>query len=212
MNGFGNDDARQERWEWRRLRLGSPHPHCAVCGMDNLQALCRTRKTAARPSRVLCANDRLRQRHLSDRAIEARLRTFALAGYHDPTCFICGENDLRTLELQHVVGRANSGLVVPYCGNCHAIASDYQEDLPLNLLAHGVERSPLLLQAAFDFGLAIAVGALSIHATGATETTFWALAAVALVAWAVWNIAADQHFSTALGPGYGDAVPAPVPR
>ena len=52
MNGFGNDDARQERWERRRLRLGSPHPHCAVCGMDNLQALCRTRKTAARPSRV----------------------------------------------------------------------------------------------------------------------------------------------------------------
>ena len=141
-----------------------------------------------------------------------RLLRLATAGYHDPSCLFCSEADLRTLQLHHVSGEANSILGVPLCGNCHAIVSDQQEDLPLDLRLRDPDRRPLLLQAAFNFGLAIITGMIGLGSKDGTETAFWAIITVGLIAWAVWDIAADGHFAARFGADYSDAVPAPVPR
>lgn len=212
MSGFENGDHRAIRWEKRRLRSGEPNPECSVCGFADLRALCCVRGRTSQTIRTICTNDRLKEQALSDSARTRKLLRLATAGYHDPSCLFCSEADLRTLQLHHVSGEANSILGVPLCGNCHAIVSDQQEDLPLDLRLRDPDRRPLLLQAAFNFGLAIITGMIGLGSKDGTETAFWAIITVGLIAWAVWDIAADGHFAARFGADYSDAVPAPVPR
>jgi hypothetical protein len=148
----------------------------------------------------------------TERASKAKLRKFAKQGYDDPICFQCWERDLRTINLHHVAGEANSSLCVPLCANCHDVASDTQEDLVGGLRLRDPDRRPLVLQAAFDLGLSIMAGAVAISAREATEATFWGLIAVALAGWAIWNLTADMHFATQFGSDYSAGVMAPVPR
>ena len=211
MSGFENGDHRAIRWEKRRLRSGEPNPECSVCGFADLRALLRSRTDFANYSddlhkRSFEGASSVRQRPHEEAAASAT------AGYHDPSCLFCSEADLRTLQLHHVSGEANSILGVPLCGNCHAIVSDQQEDLPLDLRLRDPDRRPLLLQAALNFGLAIITGMIGLGSKDGTETAFWAIITVGLIAWAVWDIAADGHFAARFGADYSDAVPAPVPR
>lgn len=208
---FGDDDQRAIRWEKRRLRLGDCEPRCERCGFGDFRALSSLRKQGSQRLRTICANDRLKERNLSQSALFNKLRRFAQAGYDDPACLLCLESDLRTLQLHHLAGEANSNLLVPLCGNCHAIVSDRQEDLPIDLRLRDPDRRPLALQAAFNFGLAIVTGIVSIDSTNATETAFWAMVTMALIAWAVWDLAADTDFAARFGADYSVGVPAMVP-
>jgi hypothetical protein len=119
---------------------------------------------------------------------------------------------MRTLQLHHLAAEANSTLTVPLCGNCHAIVSDQQEDLPTDLRLRDPDRRPLALQAAFNLGLAILTGIISIDSTNATETALWAIITAALIAWAVWDLAADTDFAARFGADYSVGVPAMVPQ
>jgi hypothetical protein len=70
------------------------------------------------------------------------------------------------------------------------------------------------LEAAFDLGLAFILIMMAV-ADGAENTSravMLAAAALALVAWGVWNLAADEHFKNVLGPAYDRAIPAEIPR
>jgi hypothetical protein len=212
MMPFGDENQRAIRWEKRLLRLGDSSPRCGDCGFDDFRALSSFSKRGSDRARMICANDRLKQGGLSPNASANKLRRFAAAGYDDPSCLLCGESHLKALELHHVAASANSALPVPLCGNCHAVASDQQEDLPVDLRLRDSERRPLLLQAAFNFGLAILTGIISVDAGDATKTAFWAMVTVALIAWAVWDIAADTDFAARFGPDYSAGVSAPVPQ
>jgi len=92
------------------------------------------------------------------------------------------------------------------------MVSDQQEDLPLDLRLRDPERRPLALQAAFNFGLAILTGFIGIDSANATEMAFWAIITAALIAWGVWDIAADTDFAARFGADYSVGVPATVPR
>jgi hypothetical protein len=212
MITFGDDDQRAIRWEKRRLRLGDSEPRCDGCGFDDFRALWSIRKRNSQRLRTICANDRLKEQSTSQGALANKLRRFAQTGYDDPACLLCHEGDLRTLQLHHLAAEANSNLIVPLCGNCHAIVSDKQEDLPTDLRLRDPDRRPLALQAAFNFGLAILTGIISIDSTNATETALLAIITAALIAWAVWDLAADTDFATRFGADYSVGVPAMVPR
>ena len=41
-----------------------------------------------------------------------------------PRCVVCGESDWHCLEGHHVAGKANDGLAVILCRNCHRKQSD----------------------------------------------------------------------------------------
>ena len=76
------------------------------------------------------------------------------------------------------------------------------------------DRTALALEAVFDFGLAAILGmmAASDGAENASRGGFFAAVALLLVAWGLWNVAADSHFKNALGPSYDLAIPAEIPR
>ena len=210
MTGRDNDIPRKARHERKRLILGSPDPTCAQCGSKNVCSLRRI--GTGKRTQILCDNCCAKQKPLSQRARKARVLRFAEAGYAEPTCLTCGESDLRAMELHHMAAAANSNLLVPSCGNCHAIESDDQEDLLVDLRLRDTTRRPLALQAAFDFGLASILFLLAAASKEAqTMRTFYGLVAIALIAWATWNIAADQHFSEQFGSDYSSGVPVPVP-
>ncbi|MGA8575270.1 MAG: hypothetical protein WB609_06195 [Candidatus Cybelea sp.] len=76
------------------------------------------------------------------------------------------------------------------------------------------ERSALLLQAAFEFGLGAMLGMFAAWDGVQGETArciFLGTASLLLFAWAAWNISADSYFEGVLGAGYDRAIPAPVP-
>jgi hypothetical protein len=157
-------------------------------------------------------NDKLKESGISDTSRSSKARRFTEAGYVAPSCLFCHEPDLCVLQLHHVAGQANSELLVPLCGNCHLIVSDDQSDLPANVLSGDLHRRPLVLQAAFNFGLAIVTGIISTDSPDGTEAVFWALVTVGLIAWGVWDIAADGYFLVAFGLDYSEGILAPVPR
>jgi hypothetical protein len=210
MNDFRREITTATRWEKKRQRLGFPDPHCAVCEMNDIRSLARIAGSADREGIVLCSNDRKKARPMREPTRQKRLRLFARAGYVDPSCLLCGERDLRTLELHHLCGEANSSFVVPLCRNCHDVVSDGQEAFGF-LRLRDINRRPLVLQAAFDVGLGLIAGSMAVCAPDTTRQVCWGLAAAVLVAWAVWNLAADNHFADLYGADYSSGVPAPVP-
>jgi hypothetical protein len=142
-------------------------------------------------------------------------KQFCDAGFAMPMCVVCRESDLCALELDHIAGRANSTQLVALCANCHAIKSDMAEDAPMAALRHAdANRSALALQAAFELGLAAILslfGAVELRDGEAGRVVFFGIAAAVLIAWAIWNLCADEHFTEILGPGYDKAIAAVVP-
>ena len=157
-------------------------------------------------------NDKIKERGLSDASRANKMRRFAEAGYAAASCLFCRESDIAVLQLHHVAGQANSDLLVPLCGNCHLIVSDEQIELPATVLSGDLQRRPLVLQAAFNFGLAIITGIMSADSSDGSKAVFWALVTAGLIAWGVWDIAADGHFTVTFGLDYSAGVPAVVPR
>ena len=123
---------------------------------------------------------------------------------------------LQILEGDHVAHAANSEFIAPLCGNHHAIKSHMAETGPVAALRlRDPERRALVLQAAFEFGLAAILAMFAVW-EGANEETarciFFGVASAGLFAWATWNLAADEYFADAYGLDYDRGVPLPVPR
>lgn len=196
------------------LRLGSDMPKCSKCGNDDRRVLCYIPQ--GRRSQILCRNCRARRRPMTVAAAARKARQFAAAGYDRPACVVCNESALALLELDHLCGAANSSRVQPLCANHHAIKSYTAEHGAAAVLRlRDPDRSALLLQAAFEFGLGamLAMFAAWDGVNGETaRCIFLGSASVLLLAWAAWNVSADAHFEQLLGPGYDRAIPAPVPR
>jgi len=176
MNSGGDNSKRALRHEKKWQRLGTHNAACYECGIADV---CCLRKE--QPSgRIVCESCRQKHTEYSFAEIERRRDEFAKEDYLDPACLACPETDLRALEFHHVAGKANSDLGGPLCGNCHAIQTDAQEDLPANIRRRDPQRRPLQLQAALQFGLAIMFTALAACARNATTTAFFGMIAVAL--------------------------------
>ena len=128
---------------------------------------------------------------------------------------ICEDPSLQVLELDHIASEANSSFVEPLCANHHAIKSHMAESGPMAALRlRDPKRSALALQAAFELGLSALLGMFAVWDGMREETArsvFLGIAAGLLVAWAIWNLAADDHFEKILGPGYDHAIIAEVP-
>ncbi len=213
MDNYSREIRRQARITNKLLRLKTEQPFCIYCGMTDCRCLLRPDER----SMLRCRNCDAKRRRWTTEALDQRLAAFQAAGYRTPACVACNESDLRTLECDHLAGEANSSFIEPLCLNCHAIKSDEAEDAPwASLRLRDPERSALVLQAAFEFGLAVVLGlyvaASSDDPSEAARTAFFGLAAAALIAWALWNLAANEHFTSILGPGYDKAINAEVPR
>lgn len=197
------------------LRLGSDQPRCASCHAADARQLCRVR-AAGSSSLILCRNCRAQRKPLSAAAAARKARQIAAAGYTQAACVVCGEPALQLLEVDHLAGAANSTRTQPLCANHHAIKSYLSEHgAAAALRLRDPQRSALLLQAAFEFGLGAILGMFAAWDGAQGETArsiFLGVGSVLLFAWAAWNIAADAHFEQLLGPGYDRAIAAEVPR
>lgn len=68
------------------------------------------------------------------------------AGKIPPICLYCGIDDIRVLELDHVVSRDNEPDLVGYlCLNCHAVKHEEQRQLGVTLT---YQDAPTVLQRA----------------------------------------------------------------
>jgi hypothetical protein len=202
-----DETARALRHERKRQRLGAADPLCVHCAQGNICCLSR-----AASGQIHCHNCRKKQKPFSASARRRKLALLAQLGYSDFRCFLCDETDLRVFESHHVAGEANGTLQVPLCMNCHAVQSDDQEDLLGALRLRDPHRRPLMLQAAFEFGVAAILMVLAIATSQEAQSrVFHASLAIVLVAWAVWNLSADEYFVTTYGPEYSRGVPAAVP-
>lgn len=203
-----NDDLHTKKL----LRFGTAEPRCSKCGNSDDRFLCCMKATAA----ILCRNCRAKSKPLSAKAAAQRARRLKEAGYYKPECVICLDSALQILELDHLAGAANSTAVEPLCANHHAIKSFMAESWPMAALRlRDPNRSALLLQAAFELGLGAVLSMFAAWDGMHEETArsvFLGIAAAVLIAWAIWNISADAHFETVLGPGYDRAIAAEVPR
>jgi hypothetical protein len=210
MSNAERKTRRAVRLEKKRQLLG-PDAKCE-CQRADVRYLKRVKRSGSQTADILCRNCYKKRSHqCSDQHRHTVSRRFAAKGYPEPQCLGCHESDVCVLELHHVATEANSELVVPLCLNCHAIASDDWEDLSIDLRVRDDERRPLVLQAAFEFGLAVMLW-LMAALVPPTARVFLGMAGIVLVAWAVWNLAADQHFASTYGPDYSIGVAAPVPR
>jgi hypothetical protein len=216
MSTYGRDVRRIARLERRARRLG-PDPSCEICHVADIRCLVKLSPRTA-PHSIRCQSCRRKRRKRSAVWLHRRRQQFEANGYPDARCTVCGESDLRTLDINHLAGAANSALVAPYCANCHAHFSDQQQDLPAGLLLRDPDRRPLALQAAFNFGLSfalilIAAIIMSSDSKGnMSQAVFYGVAAAALTAWGMWDLAADQHLAQRWGADYSLGVPAEVPR
>lgn len=198
------------------LRFGTDHPRCERCKTDDVRVLCRVPSPGKASPLILCHNCKDKRGKTSRKASERKARLIADAGYFEPVCVICDEPNLQILERDHVAHAANSDFVAPLCGNHHAVKSHLFETGPMAALRlRDPQRRALVLQAAFEFGLAAILAMIAIW-DGADEETarcvVFGLASVGLFAWATWNLAADEHFAALYGADYDRAVPLPVPR
>ena len=195
------------------LRLGSDRPRCADCGTDDYRTHCRIRR-GKRGLLIICRSCLAKRKRLSPRAAAQKAARFAADGYEQAACVVCGSTALQMLERDHIAGDANSQFVEPLCARHHAIKSYQAEHGPMAALRlRDPQRSALLLQAAFEFGLAAILGMMAaVEGDNASRAVFFGAVAVALGAWALWNISADEYFSGVLGPGYDRAILATVPR
>jgi hypothetical protein len=214
MSGHSFDLRGDESQTKKLLRFGTDRPECADCQTNDTRLLCRVKDSAQRTDLVLCRNCNAKRKPLSAKTATQKANRFKDAGYFKPACVICEEPNLQILELDHTAGKANSTIAEPLCANHHATKSFMAESGPMAVLRlRDPNRSALLLQAAFELGLAAILGGMAVI-DGAQETArsvWWGLLAIALVGWALWNIAADSHFEKILGPGYDRAIPAEIP-
>ncbi len=75
-------------------------------------------------------------------------------GHRPAICKECGEDRLETLELHHPHGKNSSpDLMVVYCKNCHAVATEHQlrGDVPLQSAKSLLEREETQLRASAVF-------------------------------------------------------------
>jgi hypothetical protein len=213
MNDYPPAVRREARLAKKCLYLGTGDPVCTYCGVTDCCCLLQPQTSAK--GAIRCRNCDAKRKRVSANALERKREKFAAAGYPDPSCVVCDEADLRTLELDHLAGEANSAFVEPLCLNCHAKKSDEAEDEPwAPLRLRDPERGALAIQAAFEFGgAAVLTLIVAYDGDGASARSIFLLAlATALVAWALWNLAADKGLTRALGPGYGHVITAEVPR
>jgi hypothetical protein len=216
MSGERGDPAALFLRTKKLLRFGTDRPQCARCKTTDEGALCRVASPGKTSQSILCHNCKDRPRKLSPKASAQKARRFKDAGYARPSCVICEEPTLQILELDHLANDANSGLAEPLCGNHHAMKSYAAEHGPMAALRlRDPRRRALVLQAAFEFGLAAILGMFAVW-DGAREETarcvFFGAVSLTLVAWAMWNLAADEYFVESLGPGYDRAITAALPR
>jgi hypothetical protein len=203
-----NDEARTKKL----LRFGTDCPKCAKCGRSDDRYLGRMKATGW----MICRNCRAKRKPLSTKAAAQKASRFSDAGYSKAACVICEDASLQVLELDHIAGEANSSFVEPLCANHHAIKSHMAESGPMAALRlRDPDRSALALQAAFELGLSAILGMFAVWDGMREETArsvFLGVAAAVLVAWAIWNLAADAHFEKVLGAGYDRAIAAEVPQ
>jgi hypothetical protein len=164
----------------------------------------------------LCRNCAAKRQPQTLKQAGRRRKEFEAIGYPNAAC-LCGETDLRVLELNHVAGSSNSDFQVPMCKNHHAAFTVPQVELAAELLPEDQVRGPLSRQAAFEVGLALLLLLIAIllprEAGAEVETTaiFLMAASAALLAWACWNRTADQHIGVALGQGWWHQIKAEIP-
>jgi hypothetical protein len=196
------------------LRFGTDDPRCAKCGLADRRSLCRVQQ--GRRSVILCRNCRALRKPLSPKAAAQKAKRFEDEGYYRPACVVCEHPVLQVLELDHLANEANSAVVEPLCTNHHAVKSYVAESGPMAALRlRDPQRSALVLQAAFEFGLGAVLGMWAVWDGMHEETArsvFLGVAAGMLIAWALWNLSADEYFENTFGPGYDRAIAAAVPR
>jgi hypothetical protein len=180
-----------------------------------MRTLCRVQRPG-KSLAILCHNCKGKRKKVSATGSARQAHRFAESGYFKPECVICHESTLQILERDHLAHEANSALCEPLCGNHHAVKSFmFEHGAMAALRLRDPQRRALVLQAAFEFGLA-AILAMFAVMEGADEETarciFFGLTSAALFAWATWNLAADTYFVGVLGPAYDRAIQAPVPR
>jgi hypothetical protein len=210
------DDIRPPYGESRTkklLRFGTDNPKCADCKSPDTRILCRIERSGERDL-ILCHSCKAKRKPPSAKATVRKINRFKEARYFEPTCVICSDPNVQVLELDHLAGKANSGLVEPLCANHHGIKSYMAESGPMAALRQrDPDRTALEFEAAFDFGLAAILGMLAADgAENASRAMLFAAVALLLVAWGLWNVAADAHFKSVLGPRYDLAIPAEIPR
>lgn len=196
------------------LRFGTDLPRCADCQRTEFGFLCRIRRPG-KPDLILCRSCKAKRKPYSAEAAVKKATRFKEDGYFEPTCIICDDPNLQVLERDHLAGDANSAFVEPLCANHHGMKSDMAETGPMVALRlRDPNRTALALEAAFDLGLAFILSMMAVAdgTENASRGVMLSAAALALVAWAVWNLAADAHFKNVLGPAYDRAIPAEIPR
>ena len=122
----------------------------------------------------------------------------------------------KSLELDHLANEANSAVVEPLCANHHAIKSYMAESGPMAALRlRDPERSALLLQAAFEFGLGAMLACSRSGMECTSETARCIFLGVARGCSSPGRSGTSRlttYFENMLGPGYDRAIVAAVPR
>jgi hypothetical protein len=196
------------------LRFGTDASQCAICHSNDARTLCQVKQSES-ADLTLCRNCKAKRKSVSEKGVTRKIKRFEDAGYFHAVCVICSDSNVQVLELDHMANKANSALSEPLCANHHAIKSHVAESgLMAVLRLRDPDRTALALEAAFDFGLATILGMMAVSdgSENASRAVFFATVALALVAWGLWNLAADDHFKNVLGPGYDRAIPAEIPR
>lgn len=213
MSDFRFDFFAEEGPTRKLLRFGTDAPRCSKCPCTDTRVLCRV-KRPGKADVILCRSCNAKGKSPSAKATARKVKRFEDAGYYKAVCVVCSDPNVQVLELDHMANKANSALSEPLCANHHAIKSHVAESgLMAVLRLRDPDRTALALEAAFDFGLATILGMMAADGSeNASRAVFFAAIALALVAWGLWNIAADEHFKNVLGPAYDRAIPAEIPR
>jgi hypothetical protein len=196
------------------LRFGTDSPRCSTCPCTDARILCRV-KRPGNAAVILCRSCNAKRKSPSAKVTARKVKRFEDAGYYKAVCVVCSDPNVQVLELDHMANETNSSFVEPLCANHHAIKSHVAESGPMAVVRlRDPNRTALALEAAFDFGLATILGMMAVSdgSENASRAVFFAAIALALVAWGLWNIAADEHFKNVLGPAYDRAIPAEIPR
>ncbi|HEY1681765.1 MAG TPA: hypothetical protein VGF98_09035 [Candidatus Tumulicola sp.] len=193
----------------KEQRFGVDDPQCVTCGNAEIGMLCQPRNAC---ESILCRNCKGRNKTVTDKSRKQKMRRFEMAGYSKPMCVVCGESEVRILELDHVENAANSEFRVPLCSNHHAIKSQSAEVGPMAALRlRDSNRRALELQAAFEFGAAAIIGMIAFW-DGANDqmprAVFLGVLSAGLILWALWNVRADAHLVSRYGRDYGTMLPA----
>src|ERR1700678_2984468 len=194
------------------LRLGSAEPRCEHCGTTEIGMLCRVTDPGKASQSILCRNCRGVVKTITPKALAQKARRFETAGYFQPACVVCNDDTLQILELDHVANEANSDFLAPLCANHHAVKSHGAETGPMAALRlRDPARRGLVLQAACAFGMGGILGMMAAWDGSEGEVAraiVLGAASAGLIAWGVWNIAADTYLASAHGDDYDRALPA----